>query len=999
MLLALCGAAGAPRLLAWQQRVHYTMDITVDTDRHSYTGSQHLVYYNNSPDTIRDVYYHLFYEAFKPGSMMDVRDREISGGGLRIGQLAPDEQGSVVVAELKQDGAVVEWSIDETILRARLAHPIAPGDSTVLEMRWQTRIPKLTRRGGWMSREGVEYSMSQWYPKLAEYDHNGWHADEYVGREFYGVYGTFDVAITLPSRYVLGATGVVTNPNDVGCGYELGERDTVVAPSPKVTGTKTWRFHAEDVHDFAWVADPEYVHHIVHWQGITIHALVTRGNNQRWLFAADWTRAMMEYYSRRFGRYAWPQFTVAMAGDGGMEYPQLIMITGFRTPVSLAGVIAHELGHQWFYGMIGNNETQEAWLDEGFTQYLTDEASREVLRTQFTGNPYQGLDRIVYPSEQKRWLNTESAYSLAIMGYDEPISTYHDRFREPITGSLPYWRGEAVLRMVQYMFGDSLFDAAMRHYYNTWRFRHPTARDFERAMEEASGMRLDWFFNQWVGTTKRCDYGLDGITSRDSAGTFVTGIRLTNHGEAIMPLDITLTYEDGSTATANIPVENWTKPGVEYHLPRWKWTSPSYETSFITAQRVVCATIDTSTLLFDIDRTNNTRGTGLLASVLPPISAAWYRRWDFKRPMDAYSVRLRPTVWYAKADGAQIGIVADGGYAFNRYNATVGLYYNARSERVDYDLRYDTPIGLLGRLGRVALQATNADGVQLWSARLEKSIRPYNYTEPLTQQLSLQVEREVLVGGNYANDVACWTPGGYNTVSLGYMIGGAVGDGWRMEGHADLDASFASATAFSRARLSGTCNWQSGPWRADLDLFAGAIEGTAPAQMRFNAAGATSREMHANLIQRLAMNAEPGFAARNHLVLPTHGYLLSLAELDAANRLGDGLINARIGIGNLNPFRSIIRLPILERMDVQLYGAAGWLFTGAVSLNGMRHLNAEAGAVVSIDVLNTLLPDVIVDAIDSPTPVRLSLHLPFVASSDLLNGNIVRYRWAIGVSM
>ncbi len=971
----------------------------MDVARHSYTGRQRLVYYNNSPDTLAEVYYHLYYEAFKPGSMMDVRDRSSQGGGLRINRLPAELQGSVRIDSMWQEGALLSWNVEQTILHAVLARPLAPGDSTVLELRWGTQVPYLTRRGGWMSREGVEYSMSQWYPKMCEYDENGWHNDEYVAREFYGVYGTFDVAITIPAKYVLGGTGVVTNPEEVGCGYELTDADTLILP-PDATpiGNKTWRFHAENVHDFAWVADPDYVHMIRRAGGVTIHALVTTNYAGAWRYVPQWTEELMAYYGGRFGAYAWPQFTVAMAGDGGMEYPQLIMITGNRTQTSLAGVIAHELGHQWYYGMIGNNETQEAWLDEGFTQYLTDEAARDVLGTQLGPNPYTGLDRVVYPWNRKRWANTEGAYDLAISGYDEPLSTFHDWFREPSTAGLVYSRGEAVLRMVQYMLGDSLFDAAMHHYYDRWRFHHPYVRDFEHAIEEASGMRLDWFFSQWVGRTKLCDYAIDDLRSEPAAGGYATTLALSNRNEAVMPLDLLLTFDDGTTASANIPVEPWRKPGMDYILPRWPWVAPTYTTTFTTPRRVVSAVIDTSTLLFDIDRTNNSYSTGFLANLLPPTDVAWYRRWDLRRPMDRYTVRMRPTLWYSRADGAQIGLLADGGYAFDRYNATLGAAYNVKSGRIDYNVGFGTRTDLFGRLGEVNLTATNNDGVQRWAITYERAIKPFTINTALDQRVTFGAEREVLVGGNYPNAVAPWSGGGYNTLGLGYSVGGR-GEPGSFKASANFDASFASRTEFTQWRIAATGTLRSWPLEPTLDLFCGASLGTPPAQRLFTTAGATARDQHSNVVQRLAMNAEPDFAARNHLVLPTQGFLLSTLAAPAAERYGNNVLNYRLTLGRWLPFATLAPIWFLPKIDLRLYTAGGWIFADKVTFAGFEEFHAEAGAVASLDLPDAFLPGVIEDALDSPAPIRLSFWVPAYASSRLVPGSPWAYRWAIGISM
>ncbi len=988
--------AGPLQLLAWQQRVHYSMEIVMHVESHSYDGKQQLVYVNNSPDTLRHIYYHLFFEAFKPGSMMDRHDRSLPHGGvLRIGELPPEWQGSVRVESLKQEGSPLTWKIDETILDAALAQPLAPGDSTTLEMTWKTRIPRLTRRGGWMNSEGVEYSMSQWYPKLAEYDAAGWHADEYVQREFYGVYGTFDVALTLPATYVVGGSGRVVNPEEVGCGYELGAVDTLITSPASGTGMKTWRFHAENVHDFAWVADQEYAHQIARWNDVTIHLLYKRSATALWAGASTWIRELLSYYSSRFGAYSWRQFTVAMAGDGGMEYPQLIMVTGYRGASSLLNVIAHETGHQWFYAMVGNNETQEAWLDEGFTQYLTTEAERKLFNLGF--NPYEGLEKIVYPWVGSSWTDARSYYQLAIAGYDEPLDTYHDWFREDLTSGLVYYKGMAVVRMMQYMFGDSLFDEAMRHYVDKWRYRHPTTRDLEQAVEEASGMKLDWFFNEWINSTKLCDYAIDALSSEPSAKGYATTITLSNRNEIVMPLDIILTYDDGSKAMANVPVEEWRKPEVEFHLPRWEWVMRDYSTTFITPKRVVRAEIDSSMLLFDIDRTNNIARTGFPESILPASHVAWYRRWDLNRPMDRYSIRLRPALWYSQADGVQLGLVADGGYAFDRYNSKAGIYYNFGSKRVDYDLRYDTPIGLLGRLTKISLIGTNADGVERWGVALTKNIRPYYWDTPYTLDVGLSANHSRLIGENYPNAVAPWSSGSYNTIGVWGSIGSYSGS---LHGSISthFDAGFASASEFAQWRLRADGGLRL--WGLDVggDFFFGTSTGEPPAQLRFNAAGASSVTMHDNVVQRLAMNIRPEFAARNHLVLPGEGYLLAFAGNDSA-RFGKHLLNMRITVGDLNPFNRFLRVPFLKEFDLGLYGAGGWIFDRSARFSDLEDINLEAGAEVSIDLLRTFLPNVLVNALDSPAPLRLSFYLPFYAHSKLLPAEGFAYRYAIGVSM
>ncbi|HAC24444.1 MAG TPA: peptidase M1, partial [Cytophagales bacterium] len=251
--------AGLAQDFRWQQRVEYTMSVKLDVTTHRVLGDQRLVYYNNSPDTLTKVYYHLFFNAFQPGSMMDVRSRNLpdpDGRVIdRISKLKDDEIGYQKVLSLQQDGTATTYTVHGTLLEVVLARPILPNTKTVLTMKFEAQVPVQIRRSGRHNREGVDYSMTQWYPRLCEYDFQGWHAYQYVAREFHGVWGDFDVKITLDPRYVVAGTGVLQNPQHIGHGYEK--------PGTKVTrpaGDLTWHFIARDVIDFAWAADPDYAH-------------------------------------------------------------------------------------------------------------------------------------------------------------------------------------------------------------------------------------------------------------------------------------------------------------------------------------------------------------------------------------------------------------------------------------------------------------------------------------------------------------------------------------------------------------------------------------------------------------------------------------------------------------------------------------------------------------------------------------------------------------------
>src|SRR5690606_4120022 len=316
----------------WQQRVEYNMEIEMDVNNHQFSGKQHLVYYNNSPDTLHKVYYHLFLNAFQPNSMMDVRSRTIADPDTRVASriqhLTSEEIGYQKITKLQQDGKSVQFEEDGTILDVTLNKPILPNSKTVFEMEFQAQVPLQIRRTGRDNAEGIAYSMAQWYPKMVEYDYEGWHANPYVGREFHGVWGDYDVKISIAPEYIIGATGYLQNPNDIGHGYSSREVN-----HEKNKKKLTWHFKAPNVHDFAWGADPDYTHTTAQVpNGPTLHFFYqTDTLAQNWERLPEFTVKAFQYMSANFGEYPYDQYSVIQGGDGGMEYPMATLITGHRS--------------------------------------------------------------------------------------------------------------------------------------------------------------------------------------------------------------------------------------------------------------------------------------------------------------------------------------------------------------------------------------------------------------------------------------------------------------------------------------------------------------------------------------------------------------------------------------------------------------------------------------------------------------------------------------------
>ncbi|MEK7256451.1 MAG: M1 family metallopeptidase, partial [Bacteroidota bacterium] len=536
LLLTLCATLSA-QPDRWQQRVSYEMEIDFDAKTHRFTGKQHLTYFNNSPDTLHRVFYHLYFNAFQPNSTMDMRNRTLRDAHpnvrSRIANLKENEQGYHRINSLKMNGKDTKFEVNETILEVSLPEPILPKSSVVFEMDFNSQVPVQIRRSGRDNAEGVAYSMAQWYPKMCEYDYQGWHANPYVGREFYGVWGDFDVKISMENKYLMAASGILQNPGNIGYGYEPKGTAVRWASGEKLT----WHWRAENVHDFAWTADPDYKHTTLERpDGLTLHFFYQENDKTRdnWAKLPEAMTRAFDFINKTYGQYPYKSYAFIQGGDGGMEYPMATLITGERSLSSLIGVSVHELMHAWFYGMLGTNESLYSWMDEGFTEYATSEVENFLMKEKLMPGT---------PSTDPHVGNNSSYIGFAKSGQEEPLSIHHDHFTTNQAGGVAaYVKGHVALTELQYILGKPTFDKAMLRYFDTWKFKHPNANDFIRIMEKESGLELDWFKEYFVYTTHTMDYAVKSV---EKLNRKQSKISLERFGKPPMPIDLTVTYEDG----------------------------------------------------------------------------------------------------------------------------------------------------------------------------------------------------------------------------------------------------------------------------------------------------------------------------------------------------------------------------------------------------------------------------------------------------------------------
>ena len=578
----------------WQQEADYTMEITMNVENHQFTGTQTLKYTNNSPDQLDRVFYHLFLNAFQPNSMMDVRSRNIEDPDRRvrdrISKLTPEEIGMLEPTSLKQNGQEVKYEVVGTILEVELNEPLAPGSVTTFDMTFKGQAPVQIRRTGRDNKEGIDYSMPQAYPKMVEYDYMGWHANPYVAREFYGVWGDYDVKITIDKDYVVAASGLIQNGNEVGYGYE--DEGVKVKRKGK---TLTYHFKAENVHDFMWAADRDYVHKKIQVpNGPEMHYFYQEDSitTKSWPELIEVSPKFVTFMNERFGKYPYPVFYVIQGGDGGMEYAMSTLVTGNRSVRSLVGVTIHEMFHSWYQGVLGSNESLHAWMDEGFTSY-----GSAITGAYLRGEEASPLQR-----------SFKGYYSLVESGKQEPLTTQSDHYHtNRAYGTGAYTMGSLVPEMLGYVMGDETFEKAFRTYFNTWKFKHPNPNDFKRIMEKESGMELDWFFNDWIETTKTLDYSVESVEEQDDQ-TLVT---LGNNGQRQMPVEVIVTLKNGDKQLYYFPLRSMRKDKTEFgeqlvYSEDWPWTHP--EKTFVidaNISEIQSVEVDPSKRMGDVKQDND----------------------------------------------------------------------------------------------------------------------------------------------------------------------------------------------------------------------------------------------------------------------------------------------------------------------------------------------------------------------------------------------------------
>lgn len=586
----------------YQQFAKYAMDIDVDAANFTYNGKQTITYTNNSPDELKVVYFHLYWNAFKPGSMMDQRTQNLGkngdsrlqkGGVSTLASIPKSEEGAQNIHWIRQNGKNLKFEIQETIMKVTLDTPVKPNSTSTFTMEWDAVIPMQIRRAGRNNREGIDMTMTQWYPKLAEYDYDGWATFDYIGREFHAPFADFDINIKIDRDYVIGAGGTLLNPNEVK-GYSPNA-SVKAGPDNKVT----WRWNAKNMLDFAWAADRDYtVETFTVLDGPKIFYVYQKSDKTKfWEESKPYVEKFFQLMNSSLGRYTYPSYSFVQGGDGGMEYGMVTMMLGeARTLEDVVGLMVHEGGHSWNQQIMAYNESVRPWMDEGFTSYYDSRIMHQLFPPEKPEpNPFLG--------------SLNNYRNFVKRGIEEPAVWLGDHHENGTAYSFAtYVKGELFLVQLGYIMGEDTLNSVMKEFYNQWKLKHPTDRDFMHVAQKVSGMDLKWFQHYWINTTKTIDYAVKEV-KHDGNTTTVT---LENKGGIPMPVDFSVLTKDNKVVNYQIPLNmthTWKSKdiyGSFTTLNYWPWTQKEYTFTIPYSKAQISALgIDFSQRLADVNPADN----------------------------------------------------------------------------------------------------------------------------------------------------------------------------------------------------------------------------------------------------------------------------------------------------------------------------------------------------------------------------------------------------------
>ncbi|MGB1216517.1 MAG: M1 family metallopeptidase, partial [Saprospiraceae bacterium] len=629
----------------FQQETNYNIDVSLDDSLHILSGTVDIEYKNNAPDALSEIYLHIWPNAYR-NRQTALSKQMVENGKMDLYFSKSGENGGYKDLDVQVNNKVVEWNytlehID--IVKIELSEPLASGESLTINTDFTMKIPNTFSRLGHIDQS---YQMTQWYPKPAVYDKNGWHQMPYLDQgEFYSEFGSFDVNITLPKNYVVGATGVLQTDDEkaflrdkveetkrlVKLGSLIDQEAIFPASSEE---KKTIRYTAENVHDFAWFADKRfYVNQseieLASGKKVDTYVMFTDKQADKWGKAIDYVNRSVKFYSDKVGEYPYPQATAvqsALSAGAGMEYPMITVIGLSGTDKSLDEVITHEVGHNWFYGILASNERDHAWMDEGFNSYYEKEYMGAYYEDE--SGSYLGFERIA--GAEDKIANQLSFYLPMRRGTAQAIDTKSQDLRPLNYWTSAYDRPALLLEHLENYLGQDKFDQLMQTYYDTWKFKHPQPNDVKALFEKETGKDLSWLFGDLIQTVKPLDYKMKSI-KRTATGYELT---IENVGEIVAPFPVDVIEEDKLITS------------------KWVEGFQGEKTINISVDGADKFVIDSEYNMPDLHRTNNT--ITAKGGKIEPFRLKFLTGVENPKKTDLYWL---PIVGYNKYDGLMPGLM------------------------------------------------------------------------------------------------------------------------------------------------------------------------------------------------------------------------------------------------------------------------------------------------------------------------------------------------------
>ena len=741
----------------WQQDVYYKINASINENTDILDGYEELTYYNNSPNDLEYVYFHLYQNAYQPGSYFD--NLYLTNGNKPDYGHYESQGLGIQIEQITINNVDVKTELDNTILKVFLPQSLKSGESITFKIKFKTffDIEASWRRLRVYNAYGFKhYNGSQWYPRICVYDiKSGWNTDQHLGHEFYGDFGVFDVELNFANNFIVEATGVLQNEEEVLPASlkaklditkfkdkPLGEKPSIIIPYDS-TIRKTWKYYAENVHDVAFVADPTFrIGEVIYTpngeneNAIKCISLAMEPNASRWQNAAEFTAKIVKYYSETFGTFHYPKMIVADA-ESGMEYPMLTMDSELDPDYKY--LLAHEIGHNWFFGMVGSNETYRAAMDEGFTVFISSLAIDSLSKTEAIESPnpskyvtnfekkYSFTEKIIYETYYRHALETDGVQLNTHSDAFNTNEAYGNTYRQV------YYKTAVMLNNLQYVLGDTLFFAAMKNYFNQWKFAHPTIEDMRASFIAYTKTDLNWFFDQWLETNKTIDYSIKSVKPGNKKDQYIVTFK--RKGRMQMPIDFSVINKKDSIYHFHIPNNWFIKKTDATVLPKWfGWDNlnKTYQATIQVKEGISNVIIDPSGKLADLNMINN--------SYRLPLSMRFDPKIEMSPDRKKYEFMACPNIWWNSYDGIKLGFQLGGSY-FNYKHifdlkvwGNTGVFQNETLAKpnfnfydaISYSIDYFTPLPSFSKNTAILLNAIDLDGVHSYKAEFEKKNQKQN---------------------------------------------------------------------------------------------------------------------------------------------------------------------------------------------------------------------------------------------------------------------------------